>query len=258
MYDRELALRNLTISQQLEIINFITRNVLWLNATPISSLKYVGPEYDGGYYVLDLFSKPLLISGGAGKNIDFELFFADRGSEVHLFDGSNVKERHNFKSIRFHDSFLGNSRLNKGYQDLSEFLTKNINPVEIKEKGLYLKLDIEGAEYIVLEQILSLLDNFDQIIIEFHEFYRITNEEFRKSLAKVLTVLQESFLSLSFTSNNWDRFFHIGDLFMPNTFEVTLIHKRHSSMVKDIPTSDLLRQQNNPRKLPIPSRIFRG
>ena len=57
------------ISAKIEVVN-------------LGELIRIGPKNDAGYICLDLFKTPNLLSGGAGKNIDFEKFFASRGSRV--------------------------------------------------------------------------------------------------------------------------------------------------------------------------------
>jgi hypothetical protein len=255
-FDKELSLKLVTLQEQILAQQFLTQLSDCFNPKDEYVLKYAGPPNDGGYFFLDLFQKPILISGGAGKNIDFERYFSKRGSRVLLFDGTIDYTAHNWGEIEFYNQNLGH-RDQPGLCSLAKLLFEKAfdSAVSDRKSGLMLKLDIEGCEYEVLTDLKGNLSNFDQLIVEFHDIYKVGFVEFRSKFAEIVNELKSDFVSISFRSNNWDTFINYGKTFAPNTFEVTLLNKKHFSKLK-ILDGRVPEHKNNVNRLSLPNRIF--
>lgn len=154
-------------------------------------LKRLGSKNDGGYVVdIDAVSKTkAFISFGICDNWDFENDFIKNSNvtNVHLFDNQTsltfllkriifsflkfkfkssvvylhklidfLKIKKNFKKV-----FIGNGK--------GELSLVNILTYYNYDKDVFLKSDIEGSEYRILDQILSYQKVFSGIIIEFHD-----------------------------------------------------------------------------------------
>lgn len=149
----------------------------------------IGSVRDGGYFVTKRIveNSDFLISGGISYNVAFEKDFWDinRNTKLILIDGSfNI---FTYLARPFYWMIFKRSFLMKvgGLIDMlylkkkSIFLKKFLGPVfplkkvfdiytQKQMKG-YLKLDIEGSEYDLLDDIISLKDRLTGVAIEFHD-----------------------------------------------------------------------------------------
>jgi hypothetical protein len=225
----------------------------------VGQLVRIGPKHDAGYVLADLFEKPNVISGGAGKNIDFENFFACRGSIVDIYDptvNSILTESSNITHLK---SALEGNR--SGQFKSTCNLQDAINYMKLKSlphSGNYLKLDIEGFEWDLLGCKTPPIEFFDQLIIEFHDLNLLTESNFRTLYENVNKALRNSFFIISISANNWTRFINFGKSFTPLTYEVTYINNRHSKLIKsftDSPYKKLI-SSNNPNRPLIYNKPF--
>lgn len=219
-----------------------------------SDLSRIGPNFDAGYIgVLNPLPK-YLISGGAGKNIDFEVALAERGVIAHIFDHTvrtlpkqDINLYHHKKGIFAKLSLVQNSI------SLDEIVA--MFPKNEKEK-MWLKLDIEGSEWELLAEEIELLDRFDQIFIEFHDTYKLTDSKFRNNFTKIFNYLNTNFDLISISSNNWEGTTNFGKTFIPTTFEVTYIKKRQGYFRRKGADYKKFMFVNNANRLPIPEIPF--
>ncbi len=153
-----------------------------------------------------------VISGGAGKDISFELELARRfDCRIHLFDPSPTGARtlgdpaNRHERLIFHplglsrdagtvefaapvDPTEGSFRLAEGLigGGSEQFACVSVSRF-VRERGLQdltlLKLDIEGFEYGVIDDVLEAGLRFDQICVEYHHFMpHVTWSQTRRSL----------------------------------------------------------------------------
>lgn len=174
-----------------------------------SSLIRVGSDFDGGYVVSHkLFSRTTkLISIGYGWNSKFEKSVLRKYSsiEIQLFDDeANLLSCLNpwYKFPRFFFGSLAHGKivwlkdfywyqstldfLRLYFQNWSRLKYRNfrivsnpnkkkeigINQIILKQKlveNIYLKIDIEGSEYDIIEEIVQAKHNILGITIEFHD-----------------------------------------------------------------------------------------
>lgn len=148
----------------------------------------IGSVRDGGYFVTKRIveNSDFLISGGISYNVAFEKDFWDinRNTKLIMIDGSfNIFTYllRPFYWMIFKRTFLMKIGglidmlyLKKKAIFLKKYLgpdfpLKQIFEIHIKQemKG-YLKLDIEGAEYALLDDIISFRNRLNGVAIEFH------------------------------------------------------------------------------------------
>lgn len=257
LLNREIALRKYSRDQLEKAEQFIDDHMTFLNPKQVENLSYAGPMNDGGYFFVNLFQAPILVSGGAGKNIDFELFFRNRGSEVFLFDGSIRSNFENLNGIKTIKKNLGKCNYSKTVS-LSEFLHNHQIFKSANRSGIYLKLDIEGSEIDVLEDLLDYIHLFDQLIVEFHDLYKLGDPEFRRRLENLIQNIEVNFLSIYMKPNNWENFIQFGRSFTPNVFEITFLNLRHiSNKPNYTEPSRMPAHLNNPNRLEMPDKLFK-
>ena len=134
---------------------------------PGSKRIRLGPEYDGGYVLLDesLKDVEVVYSYGVETNSDFELRFCESYNAIARLYDHTVEE-----APLKRDFFYFNK------EGVGPEKTSNCNTIgsHIKENGddgkqLLLKMDVEGAEWDALLQTPdSVLKLFNQIAIEVH------------------------------------------------------------------------------------------
>jgi hypothetical protein len=125
----------------------------------------LGRDADGGYVIADGLDYDLLLAGGVAGDISFEEDFLGRHPEVKKgfgFDGT-VEEMPDQKNKKL------------------KLIKKNIGPVSTDTetdlieymgdyKDIFLKMDIEGAEFDWILDSEIDFNKFKQMVIEFHPF----------------------------------------------------------------------------------------
>ena len=228
----------------------------YLQLTKVKNLKRFGATNDGGYIGIETKETPILLSGGGGKNIDFEIELAQKGAKVHLYDPTIKrlpKEHSNILHIRKALSVPGNRNF-KSYSTLAQAISF-LNSDETKP--LWLKIDIEGSEIELLSYDLNSLPKCQQIFVEFHDTYQIIDPVYRDRLISILRKLDENFNLISIVSNNWKGITNYGCSFLPETFEATFISKQTQIELCEESEYKTLRNANNPKRPSIPDNPFR-
>lgn len=226
-----------------------------LQLTKISDLKRLGAKNDGGYIGIESDELPFLLSGGAGKNIDFELELAEKGSRVHVYDPTirNLPKIHkNITHFKKALSAVENKEFKESVTLKEAYLSLNVKP----DFPVWLKLDIEGSEIDLLVRELNILPLFQQIFIEFHDTYQVVDSKFGSDMVKILKKLHEDFNLISLVSNNWQGITNFGYAFMPVTFEATFLSKNYPTRVATDFGYKSLKRPNNLQRLEIPDSPF--
>lgn len=206
------------------------------------NLQRIGPTKDSGYVSADLFDSPHLVSGGAGKNVDFEIYFADKGSSVTLFDPT-VEVLPRIHSNMIHISSALESKTTSIFRNSKSLVDLNLkqNP-----NGLYLKLDIEGSEWDLLLEMGDKINVFDQMFIEFHDLFKLSDPTFRSTAVEVIEQILLDFKVVNYHPNNWRTFVQFGKAFIPEVFEVTFV--RNDNLIRL--QQEFLKKSNNQLNYP--------
>lgn len=161
------------------------------NFRPLKKFDLIrlGKDNDGGYLVgkKTILKTEFLVSLGIGDDCSFEKDFLSMNKQVnlHCYDryplSKNYFIKEIIKSIIVLD-FRNINHLMKVNKDYQKIFTKNkVKKRLIRYKSLkkiisennlnsniFLKIDIEGAEYRILDEILELQNIFTGLILEFH------------------------------------------------------------------------------------------
>lgn len=215
-------------------------------------LERIGRETDGGYWIPKGLSFELLISGGVGKNNDFEFHYAERGCKVIAFDPTIKKLPRPNANIELRRIWLkGNSN-----ERNSETLQKVIQGHAMLN-GIIVKLDIEGDEYDVILNSLDAFSAVDVLVIEFHDLYKLSDPVFAGDIREIMQQITASFSPVSFSSNNWRNHVQFGFSFVPEAFEVVFVANRltrNLTYEQGLPLDSNC--TNNPNRLQIPNLPF--
>lgn len=183
----------LKILKLISVKNYL-RPVLKLNSV------WAGSTYGGFYYLSQFLNdESIVYSFGIGEDISFDLdLIKNYKCNIHGFDPTPkskkyISELNPSRFFTFHDFGISNKtevvdfylpiENNHVSGSLMKYSGVDLeNPIEVKMKKLVdivnildhkhidiLKMDIEGAEYDVIEDIISSSIFINQILIEFHE-----------------------------------------------------------------------------------------
>lgn len=208
----------------------------------------VGSQYDGGYVVSksDIKKSDSLLSFGINDDWSFEKTFLDYNNvNTYCFDGSLTtifwikytinafikfkfhkllnfaKFNFFFKSNRFFVKKYVSDLCNKNHVTLSEIINrycKNCNKI-------FLKVDIEGSEYRILDDILLNSKKFSSVVIEFHDF--------DLNLDKIENFVK--FFSLKIIHIHINNYSALNKKLIPSTTEITFSNDYQNTFVNKLP-----------------------
>lgn len=245
----------------------------------IKNLKRLGRNGDGGYVVENnsVKNSDVLVSFGMGTDWSFELEYIKHNYKVKIFmyDYTTsslpyIKEVWKYfkRYITFRDKTSALKQRIKYLKDyLSFFKLENVNfysekityPIKNKRdtdinkvferidfdyntkgKNIFLKCDIEGSEFDIIDGIVKHSKRINALIFEFHWLDK--NEEiFLESIKK----LQKYFDIFHIHGNNHCGKLHTG---LPIVLEMSLINKKfiheNKEFIKSFPIKDLDRPNN--------------
>ena len=203
----------------------------------------IGSKYDGGYIVcLDINQNyDMIISGGAGNNISFEKeLISIIDQDCIIYDHTvNIKNIHNYHNLNNKKLIHSKTKLNKNNQHFFNFINTY--------KNIFLKLDIEGGEYELLECLTQeQIRRFKQIVIEIHRPYAYNKFNLIKKLFTNHRLIH-------LHANNCCGTTNIIGIEMPKIIELTLIRN------DTIPSDTILipNTANLPTELDFPNLRFK-
>ena len=183
----------------------------------------VGSNRDGGYVMLDDFrSVDAALSLGVGPEVSWDYAIAERGIPVWQFD-------HTVKALpREHPLFhFEPKRIVTQASSACEVTLKSLLE-QLGEKQLIVKMDIEGNEWDVLAPLdRSLLTGCRQLVVEFHNFMSVSDEDWCNRAQRTLDSLTQDFGVVHVHANNLSKHIVSKRLTLPDSLEVTFANRRH-------------------------------
>lgn len=191
----------------------------------------LGKANDGGYLVdsRDVLQTQHLLSFGIGGDSSFERHFTNAsGCKATAFDANASEILQSNFNIELVKKNIGL------YSSGSEISIKDL---DIKEKT-FLKCDIDGSEYDILDYLIDISDAFTGMVIEFHSIsqYSYFNE--------LTNFIAKTSLKLLHTHPNNYSYINTGDTFIPDVVELTFTSQRLKT--GDICLPHTLDMPNNP------------
>jgi hypothetical protein len=235
----DVKFENVTQNQIVEIMRLIR-----VKTDADFQLIRLGSLYDGGYVVVDDFSRrDILVSLGIGNNADFEYNISKRIERIIAFD-------HTVDSIPNMSSNTQFNKLGIKAESVNEFVTLSSIIEDIPEMNdLLLKIDIEGSEWEVLDSMSDKeLTRFRQIVGEFHGFNEETNF---KTINRVLGKILQNFVIVHTHANNWGQYEIIKRIAVPDVIEISFLRKDAQAVFTNKVKNQraVLNSRNNPSDL---------
>jgi hypothetical protein len=221
-------------------------------------LVRIGPTSDGGYVLANNFNAiNAVISLGVGRNVDIEMYFANLGKDILLFDGTITNLPKNHKKFNFFNSNVyGTSAFSREkdseilVNDIFSYYLKNLfKDLAIVPSNLEVLffVDIEGSEYDLLINLSRAnLEVCQQITVEFHDIFKeITSSN--SKIFECLAKLHETHELISAHGNNYGAAIQIDGADYPDVLETTWMRKDTSEFVNGVNNfNPRLNKPNNP------------
>lgn len=184
----------------------------------------VGKEDDGGYVMAlkeeNYSSEKIAYSIGICDDVSWDLEIAKAGYQIYQYDHTIKKLPCNHESFHWKKIGLTGGTETKELKRLKTVLAENGHD---KMKGGLLKIDVEGYEWeIFAECEEKILKQFDQIVMELHNFHDLKN---RPTITKALKNINNTHQVIYVHCNNMSPVAYCGDIIMPNCLEVIYVKK---------------------------------
>jgi hypothetical protein len=186
------------------------------------SYKHLGEEADGGYFLaFPIEQNSEVVSIGLGDNISFDFSVSTFVSRVHMFDHTIERPSSVPKNGIYYDRGLGPKSCDKllSLADIFRFTDP--------KNRIVLKVDIEGAEWEVLDSVdMDLFRVVDQFVVEFHGILEIfRNPSQLRRAIRVLNNLSRDFFTININANNWGNAQILAGVVCPDVLEVSYLRK---------------------------------
>lgn len=212
------------------VLHFIEYDAIDISGKPLT-LERIGRENDGGYVVpvQALNQAEALLGYGIGDDISFEEAFCNFTQKpAYAFDGgiSNIAISNPlcsfFSECIGNDNFLwGNYSSGK-----SSTFSEQITRLGLVESPVFIKMDIEGAEYDCFMDILLKAQQITGFVIEIHF---LTNPHFQNKAKLLLEAIEKDFVLIHLHANNFATISLFSSQYVkgliPHVVELTYINK---------------------------------
>jgi len=205
----------------------------------------IGRRNDGGYVLIDDERQTrVCYSFGIGLDASWDHEMAVRGAVIYQYDHHLDKPPQQHPSFRFYS--IGAGPISHGnIKTVQDLIDENGHGTESE---MILKMDIEGAEWDILDQVsVPLLKQFVQIVVELHGMSEMRSMDWCARAERVLLKLSESHVPVHVHGNNFSLFDIVEGVPVPQVVEVTFARRSSYSTkagTERFPTD--IDQPNNP------------
>lgn len=203
--------------------------ILEVYETNSGEMVRVGRDYDGGYIMLRPFSRNMIAySIGICDDVSWDKDMAKLGYDIFQYDHTIRKLPANDPKFHFRRiGVCGTGNNNPRLNTLEKMMSMNNHDGE----GYVLKIDVEGAEWDVLNSVDNrILDKFDQIVIELHGL--VSDIQMHSKIIACLKKLTSNHSVIHIHANNNKQVYFCRDLITPDVIEITLVRKSLYDMIK--------------------------
>jgi hypothetical protein len=183
--------------------------------------KRYGRDWDGGYVILPTVEAvDVVYSLGISDDVSFDLIMANFGAHIFQYDHTVDGPPENHPNFHFHK--MGIAFSDDWMPDLRRLDTIVRQNGHQEHGNLFLKMDIEGHEWDTLDVIdEGILQQFDQIVAEFHSFEHLRNSQWFDRAERALKKISKSHQVVHVHGNNNDTFAVMAGIPVPKVIELT-------------------------------------
>jgi hypothetical protein len=199
---------------------------------PAVGFVRLGRNTDGGYVQLDDGGKTHAVySIGIGGDVSWDAAMADCGIEIWQYDHTVAGPPQTHP--RFHFQPLGVAAVPSADGTLRTLASLIVENGHAGRRDLILKIDIEGGEWDVFASMpAEQLEQFSQIVLEFHDLHRLNEADRIWRVLEVLTHLHRTHQSVHVHANNWGTMVTIGGITLPDVIEVTYARRSDHTFIQ--------------------------
>jgi hypothetical protein len=208
-------------------------------------LVRIGPDLDGGYLVPnDLDGLCAVFSPGVSDTLGFDLDMSKRVNACYLADASVEPPRGMPSNMTFVQKFLGTENEGNTIR-LDSWVGAHTQPGD----DLLLQIDIEGAEYDVLNAVSDeILNRFRVILIEYHHLDQVFDRAQFHKMSATVSKLTDTHVLCHLHANNASPLYQFKGCDIPPLVEATYLRKdRVSGDLTPAHVPHPLDQRNDPR-----------
>jgi hypothetical protein len=168
----------------------------------ILKLVRVGKDYDGGYIVpeIALSKADALIGYGVLDDISFEEQFSDiYNKNSYGFDCTTKDISIKNKLTKFVPECIANAMKCKSLGDKFTSFEQQLKTLNLEDKKIFVKMDIEGNEYDTLPEVLENANNITGIAMEMHFYGDV--QQFKKAFS-LFSALSKDFILVHIHGNS--------------------------------------------------------
>jgi hypothetical protein len=197
----------------------------WLCPVDVDDLVRIGGEHDGGYLVPQsvINQADCLLSFGLGEDWTFdEAWHAlHPNDKIHMYDGSAPVRKYSAEmKEKYYNFFVGNREHfyeHVGPRNDAENHLRSFNDCvsRINSNNIFVKMDIEGGEFPIINDMLANSDKILGIVLEVH-FCANYPDNFRA----VVERFKEFYKIVHFHGNNHT---HMGQAGITDCIELTFV-----------------------------------
>jgi hypothetical protein len=160
---------------------------------------------------------------GVGPQVIWDTEMAERGMEIYQYDHTVESTPDNHPNFHFNRIGISHKLDDPQLITLESMLEMNDH---LNKDNMLLKIDVEGAEWDVFENISSkTLMKFDQIVVEFHGLNFFDRDSFRVRADKVFRNIAHSHSCIHIHGNNYGSISVVKNIPLPEVIEIT--YARH-------------------------------
>jgi hypothetical protein len=165
-----------------------------------------------------------------GGDVSWDVAMADSGIEIWQYDHTLASPPMPHPRCHFQSVGLAASPSDDGTLRTLESLVEENG--HARRSDLILKMDIEGGEWDMLAVMpTKLLEQFSQIVIEFHRLRQLNEADRIWRILEVLTHLHRTHQPVHVHANNWSRLVTISGITLPNVVEMTYARRSDHTFV---------------------------
>lgn len=184
----------------------------------------IGRFHDGGYVMIDRFDgSEAAYSLGINDDVSWDMDIARLGVPVFQYDHTIPGPPEHHPLFKWEPICISGIPDGPGMESLEGLIRRNGHE---QSKQLILKCDIEGSEWLLLQNTpASVLKQFSQIVIEIHSMEFLLDEQHANNVRRSIMNLTAHHHVVHVHANNYAPLMVMGGYPVPNVMELTLMRK---------------------------------
>jgi hypothetical protein len=191
-----------------------------------------GANNDGGYIIplAAIKNTAAVMSYGIADDISFEIDVIKKHNlPVYAFDCGIEEAPEKNDRLYFYPECIASDafiyKTQKSSMAISSY-NNQLKKLNLENKKIYIKMDIEGAEYESFDGIPDIsFDNIQGITIEVHS---LQNREQRPKVIRLLNTFKKHFVLVHVHGNNNEKYFRCIGRKIPQVIELTYINSKYA------------------------------